>query len=239
MKRVFYTICLFLTHHCFLQANEITLNATGEPPLNTPQLTGFMDLVAKETFQRIGYSLNTIRLPAERGLKNVNAGLEDGEMGRIKGLEKTYPNLVRVPEKIMDWEFVVFSPHGLKLDSGWSSLSKFSVAFINGWKILERNVPKGTEITKVKNQQQLFSILIKKRTDLIIYERWGGLLYLSKNPQLKSIKLQYPPLARKEMFIYLHKKHIKLIPMVQKSLLSMKRDGSYNKLVNKILKPLE
>lgn len=239
MLRNFLTIGLFLTTNCFVHANEITLNTTGEAPLNTPHLTGFMDLVAKEAFHRIGYSLKTIKLPAERGLKNVNAGIEDGEMSRIKGLDKTYSNLIRVPEKIMDWEFVAFSHDDIKLDKGWSGLSKFSVTFINGWKILEKNVPQQTEITKVKNHHQLFSILDKNRTDIIIYERWGGLLHLSKNPHFKPIKLHYPPIAKKEMFIYLHKKHKKLIPKIKQSLLNMKQDGSYNMLMKKILKPLE
>ena len=117
--------------------------------------------------------------------------------------------------------------------------SKFSLTFINGWKILENNIPKQTEITKVKNHQQLFSILDKQRTDIIIYERWGGLLHMSKNPQLKSIKIHYPPLAKKEMFIYLHKKNKNLVPKIHQSLLNMKQDGSYNMLMKKILKPLE
>lgn len=239
MLKIVLTIGLYLITHCFVQANEITLNTTGEAPLNTPQLNGFMDLVAKEAFRRLGYSLKTIKLPAERGLKNVNAGIDDGEMSRIKGLDKIYTNLIRVPEKIMDWEFIAFSHNDVTLDRGWSGLSQYSVTFINGWKILESNVPKQAEVTKVKNHHQLFSILDKRRTDIIIYERWGGLLHISKNPKLKSIKLHYPPLAKKEMFIYLHKKHKNLIPKLQQSLVKMKQDGSYTLLMQKILKPLE
>lgn len=238
MLRVTIFSLLLFTYFQHAQANEITLNTTGVPPLNTPKLTGFMDMVSQEAFKRIGYTLLTVKLPAERGLKNVNAGIEDGEMSRIKGLEKTYPNLIRVPEKIMDWEFVAFSHGDINISSGWSSLSKFSVAFINGWKILENNVPKTTEITKVKNHTQLFSTLLKKRTDLILYERWGGLFHISKNPQLRSIKLHTPPLVKKEMFIYLHKKYHNLISPLQKSLLSMKKDGTYQSFAKKILSPL-
>lgn len=239
MIRIVILVGLFLTNNTLIQAKEITLNTTGNPPLNTPQVSGFMDLVAKEAFQRIGYSLKTVKLPAERGLKNANTGLVDGEMSRIKGLDKIYTNLIRVPEKIMDWEFVAFSNETLKLGTGWLGLSRFSVSFINGWKILENNVPNDTEVTKVKNLQQLFTILNRKRTDLILYERWGGLLYASKNLPHKSIKLHYPPLAKREMFIYLHKKHLKLISKLKKSLSNMKQDGSYNTLVQKILMPLE
>ena len=239
MVRIFVFSCLLFSNTSILYAKEITLNTTGVPPLNTPQLTGFMDLVSKEAFNRIGYILKTVKLPAERGLKNVNRGIEDGEMSRIKGLDKTYTNLIRVPEKIMDWEFVAFSQNDIKISSQWTSLSSYAVAFINGWKILENNVPKQTDITKVKNHQQLFSTLIKNRADLVLYERWGGLLLISKNPKLKSIKLHKPPLAKKEMFIYLHKKHKNIVNKLRNSLSSMKRDGTYNSIVQKILKPLE
>ena len=239
MVRIFFFTYLLFSNTSILYAKEITLNTTGVPPLNTPQLTGFMDLVSKEAFNRIGYILKTVKLPAERGLKNVNRGIEDGEMSRIKGLDKTYTNLIRVPEKIMDWEFVAFSQNDIKISSQWTSLSSYAVAFINGWKILENNVPKQTDITKVKNHQQLFSTLIKNRADLVLYERWGGLLLISKNPKLKSIKLHKPPLAKKEMFIYLHKKHKNIVNKLRNSLSSMKRDGTYNSIVQKILKPLE
>jgi len=219
-------------------AQEITLNTTGKPPLNTPQLTGFMDLVAKEAFRRIGYTLKTVQLPAERGLINVNAGLEDGEMSRINGLNKLYPNLIQVPEKIMDWEFVAFSSNKISLTQGWQSLLPYSVAFINGWKILEKNVPIKTDITKVRTPEQLFLMLSKNRADLILYERWGGLLYTRTN-KITAIKQLQPPLATKKMFIYLHKKHTTLIPKLASSLKKMKLDGTYKVYYNKVLAPLE
>ena len=219
-------------------ANEIILNATGSPPLHTAEQTGFMDLISTEAFRRIGIQLKTVQLPAERGLKNANAGIEDGEMARIKGMEKLYPNLVRVPEKIMNWDFVAFGQKQIDLSNGWFSLTPYSVAFINGWKIYEKNVPPNIEKIKVKTPVQLFSILIKNRIDLILYERWGGLLYIKKN-RLKSIKIQSPPLATREMFIYLHKKHKKLVQQLATALKTMKQDGYYQRMIKQILIPLE
>ncbi len=234
----FFIVWLFIFFTNDSHANEITLNTAGGPPLNTLDQTGFMDLVAKEAFSRIGYTLKTIKLPAERGLRNVNAGIEDGEMGRVKGMEKLYPNLIRVPEKIMDWEFFAFSQTTINIENGWSSLSPYSVSFLNGWKILEKNVPRQAEITKVRTIKQLFTILIKKRVDVILYERWGALAYIKKE-KLSSVILQKPRLEKKEMFIYLNKKHKNLVLKLAKTLKKMKQDGSYNKIVNKILTPLE
>ena len=217
--------------------NILVLNTTGNEPLNSSNQNGFMDIVTKEALKRIGYKLKTLQLPAERGLKNANAGIEDGEMSRVAGLSKTYPNLIQVPEKIMDWEFVVFSEKKISLSRSWHNLSYKQVSFLNGWKILEANVPTNASIVKVNKPSQLFSLLKKKRTDYIIYEKWGGLLLL-KTQKLKNISLLKPALAKKEMFIYLHKKHRHLVIKLSSALKQMKSDGSYQKIFNLILKPL-
>lgn len=228
---------LLMSLHTANAASMIQLNTTGQPPLNTRSQNGFMDEVATEAFRRIGIKLETILLPAERGLKHSNRGLVDGEMSRVKGLEKTYSNLIRVPEKIMDWEFVVFSFKKISLKDGWGDLAGKLVAHINGWKILEKNIPKSAEVTKTANAEELFTLLRKMRTDYVVYERWAGHLKLHEM-NLESISEQAPPLAVKEMFIYLHKKHKKIIPKLAAALKEMKRDGSYQKLINKHLMPL-
>ena len=216
----------------------LTFNTTGKSPLNNAQQTGFMDEVSREAFRRIGYKIKTVQLPAERGLRNVNAGIEDGEMSRIAGLNKSYPNLLQVPEKIMDWEFVVFSSVPINLDNGWSALDNKTVSFLNGWKILERNVPETANILKVQNAEQLFALLKKNRTDYVLYEKWSGLLII-KNRQLSDIKLRHPALAKKQMFLYLHKKHKDLIPKLTTALKQMKEDGTYSRIFNQVLKPLQ
>ncbi len=215
----------------------LVLNTTGQPPLNTETHDGFMDQVAREAIKRIGYQLIINRLPAERGLRNANSGLIDGEMSRVKGINHLYPNLIRVPEKIMDWELVVFSKEDIKLQSGWNSLVDKNIAFITGWKILEKNAPQSANITKTRNARQLFTLLEKNRVDLIVYEGWGG-NYLLNQLQIDSIYVQLPALKIKAMYMYLHKKHAVLVPQLAHALLDMKRDGSYEQLEKKYLNPI-
>ncbi len=215
----------------------ITLNTTGQPPLNTADGKGFMDEVAIEAFRRIGYALQTVSLPAERGLKSANSGIVDGEMSRIAGLNKYYPHLLRVPEKIMDWEFVAFSYYMAPSSQGWTDLANKSIAHINGWKILEKSIPPSAEVTKTANASQLFNLLQRKRADCILYERWGG-QYLLREMAMQDVKMKTPALTVKEMFIYLHNKHVDLVPKLAIALRSMKQDGSYQKLVDKHLVPM-
>ena len=54
--------------------------------------------------------------------------------------------------------------------------------------------------------------------------------------ELKGAMILSPALASKDMYIYLHKKHAELVPLLSKALSSMKNDGSYQKLSNKFLK---
>lgn len=243
-KHLIKTGCLivFILSSSFMQVVEsapvILLNTTGQSPLNTDNQKGFMDEVAAEAFRRINVKLQTVHLPAERGLKYSNRGIIDGELVRVKGIDKRYTNLIRVPEKIMDWEFVTFSYKPVSLANGWKDLSGKSVAHINGWKILEKNIPANSEVIRVSNVDYLFNLLRRNRTDYAIYEKWGG-KYLLSMMSMNDVILGQPPLAVKEVFIYLHKKHKALVPQLTKALVSMKKDGSYKKLVNKHLKSFE
>jgi len=212
----------------------LVLNTTGKTPLNDINKKGFMDLISTELFSRAGFGLRTVSIPAERGLKNVNAGIEDGDMSRIKGLDKVYSNMVRIPEKIMDWEFVVFCRKDLKLEQGWKALEGKSVAIINGWKILERKVPGKAELIKVRDARQLFTLLLKDRVDLIVYEKWSGLKMLA-DKKMSEYEIRSPALEKKEMFIYLHKKHKHLISKLDLILKEMKQDGKYAEIYQQTL----
>lgn len=236
-RRMFkHSVVLIICVFSFVANAEQTLrlNTVTNLPLHSPEHTGFLDKVVGQMMENSGYRLETVQLPAERGLINSNAGLEDGEMSRIGGMEKLYPNLIPVPEKLIDMEFAVFSRQAIDLKAGWKALENKTVAFINGWKILEINVSKTAEITKVKTPKQLFTLLKQGRTDYIIYAKWSG-LYLLEKMGMHDVKQQQPLLAKKGMFMYLHKKHKKLIPGLTKALMAMKKDGRYDRLAKKYL----
>ena len=195
-----------------------------------------MDDVSREAIQHIGYQLRIKLLPAERALHSLNKGLIDGEMSRIKGLQALYPNLIRVPEKIMNWEFMVFSKKAIDLSHGWQSLAGKNIAFITGWKIIEKNIPDTAIITKARNATQLFKLLDRDRVDFIIYERWGG-QYRLKTLASRDIRLRFPALDNKEMYMYLHKKHRNIVSKLSDALKQMKQNGRYQALKDKHLSP--
>ncbi len=228
-------IFLFFCQPSFAQ-QTLALNTFAGPPLSTPEQTGFYDRILIEAFSRIGIAVTIGHLPAERSLVNANSGIDDGDFVRISGLEKIYPNLVRVPEKITDFEFVAFTKHlNLRTDS-WMSLNPYYLGIVRGWKILEENLAGAQALLRMKNQRQLFKLLKNGRADAVVYSRLEG-YGLMKELKMDDVIVLEPPLARREMFLYLNKKHAGLVPAAAAALQEMKRDGTYDRIKEETLSP--
>ncbi len=213
----------------------IELNNPTDPPLTTHQQDGFLDRIAIEAFRRQGLTLHLVKLPAERGLLNANAGLEDGDLNRIAGLDAQYPNLIRVPEKMMDMDFVVFTKNA-SISATWEALRARPVGFIKGWKIFENNLATAPYVTTADDPEQLFRLLAMGRIEVALYDRWMGLA-LIKQMRINDVDVIEPPLASREMFIYLHKKHAELAPKLSQTLKILKREGFYQRVYRETLQP--
>jgi polar amino acid transport system substrate-binding protein len=213
----------------------LVLNTANAPPNATKDHTGIGDRVLQEAFRRIGLNVKIIMLPSERALINANEGIEDGNFARVEGIDKIYPNLIRVPEEITKFEFVAFSKKFKFQTTNWDSLKDYNVALITGWKILEANIVNTKSLVKVKNEDILFNLLNADRVDIIVYDRRQGQAVI-KRLGLKNINNLNPPLAVKSMYLYLHKKHKDLVPLVTGAIRSMKRDGTYQKIVKEALR---
>lgn len=206
----------------------LRINDTNEPPFTTADQRGFLDAVAGEAFRRAGVRLKLVKLPAERALRNVNAGIDDGDLTRIAGLEAEYPNLVRVPEKLMDWEFAAFSRNAA-LPARWDTLRGVPVGHIRGWKIYERAMAGAPYVVTAEDPAQLFRQLQLGRIEVALYARWQG-LDLLRREGIADVHLLEPTLARREMFIYLHKRHAALVPRIAGALRAIKAEGLYDRL---------
>lgn len=202
----------------------LVLCTTNAPPLSTPERTGMLDRILLEAFRRVGQPVRFSTTPSERGLINANSGLADGDANRIAGLSKAYPNLVQVPEPNLSYEFTAFANKPLPL-KGWESLRGLRVGYLTGWKIFEENVQEAN-VTKVDTPQQLFTLLAMDRVDVALFDRLGGLHYL-RELKLPEVKALEPPLARRDMYLYLNAAHAVLAPRLAAALKSMKADGSY------------
>ncbi len=217
---------LLLAGGAVLHAEPLRLNSGVGAPYFQSDKKGFLDLLVPAVFRRIGVEAEGVQYAAsERAMLNANNGIDDGVVMRIKGLEKTYPNLIRIEEKVIDNEFVGYATRVKFTTTDFASLKDYQVGYINGWKIFESGLLPGTAVTKVQDVEQLFALLARDRADVVLFERWQGNHLL--NEQGIQADMLTPPLVTTEMFMYLHRKHAHLVEPAARALRAMKADGSY------------
>ncbi|MFZ5571119.1 MAG: substrate-binding periplasmic protein [Thermodesulfobacteriota bacterium] len=220
------------------QGTSIVLSTFAGPPLSTRNQTGLYDRIVIEAFHRIGiHRVEIIHLPAERSLANANAGITDGDFVRISGLEAWYPELVQVPEKIADFEFVGFTKKKKIRIKSWEECKTHHVGIVRGWKLLEKNLAGAVSLTRVRDQNLLFTLLEKDRADVIVYSRLEG-YEIMKQAGIKNVMVLEPPLEIREMFLYLHKRHDGLVRRLCAALMDMKKDGAYERIASQTIAPL-
>lgn len=210
------------------RAGDVLRFSTGMlAPWTNGDGTGFHQRLIREMGGKMGRSAELEVVPAaSRALKLADDGVIDGLAGRVAGLEREYPNLVPVPERMFVNDFVACTTPGGRLPADWAATAPFSVAYVIGWQIFEHNLPPVRELTTVKDSHHLLGLLKAGRVELILHERWQ-ILWLARQAGI-PLACSDPPLARVPMFIYLNRRHAGLAPVAADILRRMKADGSYD-----------
>lgn len=228
IRRILFWLAVLLVlsgRHALAERPVLRIGTTDSPPLSTPDQKGMLDRMLKEAFARIGVQVEFVTLPSERSLALADAGELDGDNNRVAGLQHRYANLVQVPESNMSYEFMAFATQPGVRVNGWRDLDRFRVAHVIGWKIFEDNVS-APQVTRVGTARQLFSFLDAGRADVVLFDRIGGRHFLKTLGVSKGYAVE-PPLARRDMYLYLNARHAALIPALTRTLQAMKADGSH------------
>jgi len=213
---------------------SLVLNTSYSAPITSPKKNGFLDLLYQELATRTGIKIEIQALPAERALVNANTGIDDGDVGRIAGLEKQYPNLVMVPEQVMPFQMGVFTRNASFAVNGPASLQPYDVGIVTGWKILERTIVGTRSRVTVETGEQLFTMLDGNRIDVAVIERMQG-IRLIKRMGFQNIKELQPPFLQGDWYLYLNKKHAALVPILAAELKKMKTDGTSQRLYEVVM----
>ncbi|HEY5604232.1 MAG TPA: transporter substrate-binding domain-containing protein [Gammaproteobacteria bacterium] len=214
-------------------ATTVTINAGTAEPFIAEDGSGFYGDLTRELFARIGIDAKVIRLPSARSIINANEGIDDGVVARTAGMEKKYTNLIMIPVPVVTFKFVAYSLNEKISITGWDSFAPYSVGYIRGWYIYEKNLPKTKSLTIVNDAEQLFKLLMNGRTELILFEYYRGTWWnshLNANAHIIG-----SPIAEENMFMYMHNKHKDLVPRITETLSAMKQDGTYQRLKDRTL----
>ncbi len=174
-------------------------------------------------YSKLGYTIEYEFLQSELALQKSNEGLADGEMVRVVGIEKNYPNLIPVPVPYLVAENVLFASEDWgKEVNEWDDLipiinDQTGIGVRAGLKkaeqqLISRNIP----YTETKTTGEAMEMLSEGRLKLVYEERRTGLAIIKKLG-LKNIKVLEPPLDSVALYHYVHKSNGSLVPKLKKA----------------------
>lgn len=186
--------------------------------------------IVKEAYRRIGIEAVAVPLPAERALREADAGLTDGDTIRVAGIEAFFPNLMRVPEPVASVDVTVFTRGEAFPVNGWESLKPYSVCYMHGLKLHEIGT-EGMRRVPAYGQQNAVQLLRDGLCDAAVLSpnAWMMVDRLNAGP-MRELE---PPVDTLPLYHYLHERHARLVPLLADALRKMKQDGT----VDRMLKP--
>jgi polar amino acid transport system substrate-binding protein len=181
------------------------------------------DVILREAYRRIGVDLEIRKVPALRAIELTKVGQLDGEVQRIDSFKNAYPTLLQVRPAINFLEASAFSGSVDFEPQGWESLRPYTVGVVRGIKFAVDNTS-GMRRYVASDYEPLFRMLDLGRLEIGVVPRINGLWHQAwmKSDRIREVK---PPLARFELFHYLHKKHASWIPILAAELSAMQREG--------------
>lgn len=236
----FLLLVVLLTESSVASAGiTLRLGNSRYPPIVTAAQDGVIDRIYRELSRRlvIKIIINPVE-SGERVLINANNGIDDGDVARGPGLEKRYPNLIRVAVPVYHYQMAVFAKDIDFTVAGADSIKPYDIGILRGWKILEDISRGARSVTSVESGEQLFFMLQKGRIEIAVFEKNQGLAIL-KQMKIPEIKLLRPNLLEGNFYLYLHKKHRYLLPKITAALEGMQKDGTIMRINETVLKQYE
>lgn len=185
--------------------------------------------ILKEAYGQLGIQLEFVTFPSERSLVNSDEGRIDGELVRIKGLEAKYHSLLMVPVSHIKAEQMAFALDKNIGINGWDSIRNYRIAFQRGYKAAEAGTRGMDNITLTVNTSQAIDMLIYKRVDIVVANRFTGLKELADRPG-NSVVMLTPALQEDLLYHYLNSRHKDLLPKITEILTRMKEEGHFKRI---------
>jgi polar amino acid transport system substrate-binding protein len=192
--------------------------------------------IASEAYRRIGITAKAKVLPSLRALQEADSGETDGELARTAGIEAQYPNLIQVPEPLLNFDTVAFTT-GLtfKVD-GWESLRPYSLCISRGMKLAEDGT-EGMNRYFTNDVPQMIKMLLAGRCQIGIlgYVVWPEIDRL----QAQTLRSLEPPIVSTPLYLYVNKKHARHVQKLAAELLKMQKDGATAALLSPFEKEIQ
>ncbi len=187
-----------------------------------------VDRVLYYALQRAGYSLSMDAAPMTYAIQMADSGERAGLASQVRGLEERFPNLVMVPEQLLDVSFPAFVRKDSPLRfTSWADLSGLRVGHLFQKTYIMNRLPKDIAGSIQRETFRELNLALEQgECDVIITSATFTVApIISKNIKPAGLVETMPS------YTYVHKRHAGLVPAIAASLRGMKADGTYGKIV--------
>lgn len=192
--------------------------------------------ILKAVYGRMNIPIELVDVPAKRALMESSTGKLDGEVHRNINVQKQYPTLIMIRPAINYIEPSVFSKtHDFNV-KGWGSIADYTVGIVRGVGTSEDGTSGMRQVLALTTLEQLMLALAAGRIDVAVSDAFSGLAVVKKLGLEDRIKVLTPPLQKNEIYHFLHEKHRKLAPKVEKVIRKMQASGELDRLRTQIIK---
>ncbi|WP_338669218.1 transporter substrate-binding domain-containing protein [Pseudodesulfovibrio methanolicus] len=180
-------------------------------------------------YARAGIPVEFLPLPQKRSLYLAVEGAIDGDAGRIYGLEKRYPSLVRVDVKLLDFNGAAYVVKGQEIGRFRDALlDVMKVGALRGVVWAEK-IMKGRPMESVKTYEALFAMLLEGRIDIALSSRLSAEEIFSHDPRRYGrIRRLEPLVFRTSFYHYLNTKNADIVPRLEEALRELRAEDYWH-----------
>jgi ABC-type amino acid transport substrate-binding protein len=193
--------------------------------------------VLKEAYKRIGYDVQFRMFPAKRSLNLANQGKSDGDIARIEGTEKAFPNLIALSTPIFNLQGYAYTIEVTRDIRDWSDLKGLRIGVVRGVRYATIGT-KGLNPFFAEDMTHLFRLLADRRIDVAIAGRRSGQIEIHNNFKGSGIHTVGRSLYDKPMYHFVHKKNKELAVRLNHALENMAAEGRIDTIIKKTFEML-
>lgn len=195
-------------------------------------------IVLPQIYRKLGIEITIKQLPGNRAQFEAISGISDGEIMRIYTYGNENPTVHRVPTSYYYLETMAFTKKGSSITiSNRADLAKYSIAKVRGVKHTNNITTGLANVSNVSSTEAMMRLLNDNLVDVVLTNTIDGLLTI-KRLKLENIIISNKPLARLDLFHYIHEDHKALIPRVDKEIQKMKASGELSEIIKKAKKQI-
>ncbi len=203
-------------------SNDITFSGSENGSI-------YVDRILYYAFKKLGYKFSIVLQDMASAAVTADSGMIDGLLLSSGGLEEKYPNLVLVNEPLSKAYYTAWTNKGSPLTiTSWKDCSGKKIGVISSSPYIERHLPGDIHSkTRYAVLNDLIEALNKHEIDVAIITQFDEKVLTTPMGVTNHGAFDTSP-----TYTYLHKKNIKMLPALEKTLREMKSDGTIQKILN-------